>query len=151
MTAWVPNIYGLMAIQRKVAEGTGTPIGPITVISHSLGLNPGDAGLMERAQRVAEAWDRDDDINPETGKRELRADPNGYFTIDIDERAKQIHVQHWYKDLPIKEYRGKKAAVIERAIIGDMAVSLVSHALWLGRELADAEARLRRPRKQQDQ
>ena len=101
---------------------------------------------MERAQRVADAWDRDDDINPETGKRELRADPNGYFTVDVDEDSRQIKVQHWYKDLPLKEYRGRNAAVVERAIIGDMAVSLVSHALWLGRELARAEQRLERLR-----
>jgi thymidylate synthase len=40
LTAWLQNVYGLMAIQRHVAEAVGLPAGPITVVSHSLGADP---------------------------------------------------------------------------------------------------------------
>ena len=40
MDAWLLNVYGLMAIQKWVADVIGIPRGAIVVISHSLGLDP---------------------------------------------------------------------------------------------------------------
>ena len=36
------NLYGLMAIQAWVAKRAGLPPGAIVVVSHSLGLDPGN-------------------------------------------------------------------------------------------------------------
>lgn len=44
--------------------------------------------------------------------------------------------------MPVKRYEGVRAEDIERDLSKDMAVSLVSHAMWLGRELARTEQRL---------
>jgi thymidylate synthase len=72
----------------------------------------------------------------------LREDPNGYFLVTVDQENAEIVAEHRYEGLLVKQYRGGRAAKIEREVIGDMAVSLVSHAIWLGRELAMKEQAL---------
>jgi thymidylate synthase len=142
LTAWLQNVYGLMAIQRHVAEAVGMEIGPITVISQSLGIDPRSPRYV-LGRDIAEAWTRDDDVDRRTGRHSLREDPNGYFVVTIDEEDGCIVADHRFGGLSIKQYRSDRAARIEREISGDMAVSLVSHALWLGRELTTKEGMLR--------
>jgi thymidylate synthase len=139
LTAWLRNVYGLMAIQRHVAAGCEMEIGSITVISHSLGLDP-TSPHYRLARSLSEGWRRDDDRDHETGKYTLREDPNGYFVVSIDERARRILVEHRFGGVLVKRYSGERADALANEISGDMAVSLVSHALWLGRELARNEA-----------
>lgn len=141
LIAWLENVYGLMAIQRHVAEGAGMPIGPITVISHSLGIDPANSGFA-RAQRLAERWKRDLDWDREAGKYSLRNDPNGYFRVSIDVENDCIVAEHLFAGVVLKRYTGKTAAQLAEEINADMSVSLVSHAMWLGAELARKEAQL---------
>lgn len=143
LVAWLQNVYGLMRIQQEVCRQVEIPPGPLTVISHSLGIDPRNP-RYELARAIAAAWDRDEDVDRSTGKHSLREDPNGYFIVTVDEEAAEIVAEHRYGGLLVKQYRGDRAAKIEREIIGDMAVSLVSHALWLGRELALKEQALKR-------
>ena len=63
--------------------------------------------------------------------------------MTVDEPAGEIVAEHRYDGLLVKQYRADRAIKIEREIIGDLAVSLPSHALWLGRELTTKEAQLR--------
>ena len=142
LAAWLQNVHGLIAIQREICRRTGMPPGPITVISHSLGVDP-RSPRYQVARNLAERWERDEDNDRETGAYRLREDPNGYFIVTVDEEAGEIVAEHRYGGLLVKQYRGDRAVRIERQIIGDMAVSLVSHALWLGRELSIKEAALR--------
>jgi Thymidylate synthase len=132
LTAWLQNVYGLMAIQQRVCRHTGMPPGPITVVSHSLGIDP-RSPRYEVAQGISRRWTRDEDVDRITGRHVLREDPNGYFVVRVDNN--EIVVDHRYEGILLKQYRSSNAAKIEREIAGDMAVSLVSHALWLGREL----------------
>jgi hypothetical protein len=143
LTAWLQNVYGLLRIQGEVCRRTGMPPGPVTVISHSLGIDP-RSPRYGFAQRIAQRWSRDEDVDRATGKHSLREDPNGYFLVTVDEEAGELVAEHRYGGLLVKQYRGDRAAKIEREVAGDMAVSLVSHALWLGRELTAKEAILRR-------
>jgi thymidylate synthase len=143
LTAWLQNVYGLIGIQRNVCKRTETPPGPLTVISHSLGIDP-RSPRHEFARGIAERWTRDEDVDRDTGKHSLREDPNGYFVVTVDEEAGEVVAEHRYGGLLVKQYRGDRAAKIERDVIGDMAISLVSHALWLGRELMTKEEILRR-------
>jgi thymidylate synthase len=143
LTAWLQNVYGLIGIQRYICERTGMSPGPVTVISHSLGIDP-RSPRYEIARRIAERWTRDEDVDRDTGKHPLREDPNGYFVVTVDEEAGEIVAEHRYRGLLVKQYRRDRAAKIEREVIGDMAVSLVSHALWLGRELMTKEGILSR-------
>jgi thymidylate synthase (methanogen type) len=139
LRAWLENVYGLMALQQEVCKRVGMPPGPITVISHSLGINPEDP-RYQFARDLAGNWKRDEDLDRETGVHTLREDPNGYFIVTIDEEEDEIVAEHRYGGLLVKQYRANRAAKIERQVIGDMAVSLPSHALWLGRELSVNEA-----------
>jgi hypothetical protein len=142
LTAWLRNVYGLMAIQRHVADGCGMGIGQITVISHSLGIDP-SSPHFQLARSLEESWRRDEDRDGQTGKYSLREDPNGYFVVSVDERERRLVAEHRFRGVLIKRYSGERADALTSEIAADMAVSLVSHALWLGRELARGEAALR--------
>jgi len=139
LTAWLRNVYGLMAIQRHVAERCGMEIGSITVVSHSLGIDP-MSPRFGVARSLSEGWRRDDDRDHETGKYSLREDPHGYFVVSVDECGRRIVVEHRFGGVLVKRYSSRHADALANEISGDMAVSLVSHALWLGRELARSEA-----------
>ena len=127
MDAYPMNLYGLMAIQAWVAERAGLPSGAITVISHSLGLDPKE---LDRAMLII-------------GQRpfKVRLDPMGYFRITLD--GKEILVEHRFEDVTLKEYRGKKAASLQHEIARDVALSDINHAIYLGRQLAKAEMALK--------
>jgi thymidylate synthase len=143
MSAWLENVYGLMAVQRYVAEGAGMAPGPITVISHSISVS-GEPGVVAQAQKVAAAKQTDDQVDRRTGKREPRFDPHGNFAVTVDRDAGEIVVQHSFDGMRIGEYRGKSAEAVEAQIARDVAISEISHALYLGREIARKEMELKR-------
>jgi thymidylate synthase len=142
LSAWLKNAYGLMAVQRHVAERVGMEPGALTIVSHSLGINPAEPGY-ERARALADAWVTDEDFDEETRTSSLPEDPNGTFVVSVDLDTRQLIAEHWAREgLMLKRYVGTRADRLAREIIGDMAVSLPSHAMWLGGELARNEALL---------
>jgi thymidylate synthase len=140
--AWPENVYGLMAIQGHVAERVGMKPGPITVLSNSLGINP-ESPRYELARAIEGSWKTDDDLDRETGKYSLREDPHGYFVVTVDQERGLIVAEHRFGGVLLKRYEAERAVTIEREVATDMAVSLVSHAMWLGRELTLKERVLR--------
>ncbi|VFM95195.1 MAG: thymidylate synthase [Candidatus Kentron sp. G] len=139
-TAWLENLYGLMEIQTFVGDRVGMRIGPITVISHSISVSEDS---LDIAKAIAGAKRTDDPIDPKTGKREPRYDYNGDFTVTVDRDTREIVVHHTYRGMTLTEYRGRRAEELEAKIARDCAVSEISHALYLGREIARKEAMLR--------
>lgn len=137
LRAWLENVYGLMAIQRFVAEGVGMPMGSITIISHSITIDPAGSGL-EQAQIVCNFR------NNEQLSSEFRRDPHGDFLISVDEQKKMIVVDHRFEGHLLHQYVGRSAEGLSKEIFADLAVSDLSHAMYLGRELGRAEARLQR-------
>jgi thymidylate synthase len=144
LTAWLQNVYGLMALQRHVARSAGMDVGPLSVISHSLGIDP-RSPHFELARAIAARWSRDDDVDRRTGKSSLREDPAGYFLVGVDRERGRIVAEHRFAGVLIKRYEARRASAIERQVAADMAVTLVSHALWLGRELTRHEQLLADP------
>ena len=140
--AWLENVYGLMAVLNHVADEAGMEPGAITVISHSLTVDP-DSPRFGVAQAVAESWKSDDDLDRESGKYSLRQDPNGYFEVSADHERGVIVAEHRYGGMLVKRYEAERAVTIEREVAADMGVSLASHAMWLGRELTTKEQLLR--------
>lgn len=140
--AWLENVYGLMAIQGHVAGGAEMVPGSITIVSNSLGIDPASPRYA-LASSLAEGWTSDDVIDRETGKHSLREDPNGYFVVSVDRERGVIVAEHRFGGVLVKRYEAERAVTIEREVAADMAVSLVSHALWLGRELTAREQQLR--------
>jgi len=142
LRAWLENVYGLMAVQRYVAERTGMGVGALTVISNSLGINPA-ATEYERARALADQWVNDGDFDEASRKYTLRHDPNGTFVVFVDTDDDEIIAEHWAQGVLQKRYGNRRADMISREVAADMALTLPSHALWLGAELARAEAKLR--------
>ena len=106
LSAWLENVYGLMAIQRHVADQLDLTLAPLTVISHSLGIDPNNPRYA-LARRIAERWKRDDDRDVDSGKYSLRVDPNGYFVVSVDEAQRCIVAEHRAGGVLVKRYRGR--------------------------------------------
>jgi len=141
MDAWMENFYGLMAVQRYVSERVEMQPGPVTVFSHSISISPDS---LDRAQPIAQGKRTDDRIDPDTGKREPRYDYHGNFTVTVDMESRELVVHHSYQGMTLTEYRGRSAEELESQLARDCALSEISHALYLGRELARKEALLKR-------
>jgi thymidylate synthase len=146
MEAWPENVYGLIAIQRFVAEKAGMEPGPLTVFSHSISI---DVSSLEKARKIATSKESDEVYDPATGKHGPRMDPNGAFTTTFDRATWEIVVEHSYNGMKIHEYRGKSAEEIERQLARDVALSELSHALYLGREVARKEFEMKAARAQE--
>ena len=130
LDGWLLNLYGLMAIQELVADKIGLPVGAITVISHSISIDPKE---LDRALTVV-------------GKRKwkMHLDPMGYFRVTLD--GDEILVEHRAEDVTLKEYRGRTAMAVQHQIARDAALSDINHAMYLGRQLAKAEMALKEGR-----
>ncbi|MCE1247401.1 MAG: hypothetical protein LWY06_12210 [Firmicutes bacterium] len=127
LDAWLKNFYGLMKIQNTVCEKLKAEPGPITVISHSISIDP---RRIETVKSIAGLM-----------KSGVVHDPCGNFRIDTEDG--EIVVRHFYRGMQINEYRNKSSLVIQHQLNRDRAVSDISHAIYLGRMLEKAETCLK--------
>jgi len=138
MSAWLVNLSGLMSIQATVLNGLkqfNLSIGSITVISHSITIDPAATDKMPLAQGYLKDGWRNSNGEP---KSTFKPDPQGYFSFTIDNgELVVIHMSN--QQLKLKEYRGKTAEDIERQLVHDCAIYEPSHALYVGRELYKLE------------
>jgi len=126
LDAWLKNVYGLAMAQQVVADSIGMPVGPLSVISHSISIDPSKYDL---ASRVASS-------KPFS----VNIDSNGHFTVSIDRESGEVVVFHMSdKGFLLHEYRSAKAERIQHELARDCAISDINHALYLGRQLAKAE------------
>jgi len=135
MEAWPENLYGLISIQRFVCERAGMEPGPITVVSHSISI---DVPSLDKAKKIADGKESDEVLDAH-GKMGPRFDANGTFTTTYDRSTWELIVEHSFDGMKLQEYRGKSAEEIERQLARDVALSEISHALYLGREIARKE------------
>jgi len=79
------------------------------------------------------------------GRREpLWYDPKGFFVVALDHAAGEIVIRHYARDYtPAHEMRAHSAEAIVLGLLREELVSQLSHAGYLGAELAKAEAALR--------
>jgi len=141
--AWLKNFYGLMMIQGYVADRVDLNIGSITVFSHSISID-GSPDVLARAKALAATRVSDDDEDFLGKRRHLRRDSHGEFSVTVDSETCEIVVLHMYNGVVCNEYRGKTSEELEKQLTCDMAISLISHAMYLGREIAHQEDRLKR-------
>ncbi len=78
------------------------------------------------------------------GKREpLQYDPKGYFVITVDREEEQIVLRHYLTDhTPAHEMRGRVAGSMFLGLVREGLVTQLSHAGYLGEELAKAQIAL---------
>jgi tetrahydromethanopterin S-methyltransferase subunit A len=83
-------------------------------------------------------------ITPGGQREPLIYDPKGYFVITLDRAAGQIIIRHYLPDhTPAHEMRGRAAESMLLGLLREGLISQLSHAGYLGGELAKAEAALR--------
>ncbi len=122
--AWLKNAYGLMKCLEEVSRDSGIPMGELTMISHSISIDP---SRFDVAERVAKSRGFEIDF-----------DPNGQFAVSLEEG--EIVARHLDDSgRVLGEYRSKKAERIQHEIARDCAISDVNHAMYLGRQLARAQ------------
>jgi len=126
LDAWLKNVYGLMKAQEIVANGAGLEVGPLTVISHSISVDPAN---YDTALRIANAKGFS-----------LEMDPNGQFVVTLDDESGEIVVHHLSNEgVTLHEYRSAKAERIQHEINRDCVISDVNHAMYIGRQLERAQ------------
>jgi tetrahydromethanopterin S-methyltransferase subunit A len=82
-------------------------------------------------------------IRPGGQREPLIYDPKGYFVITIEPEQKEILLRHYLPDhTPAHEMRGRGATSMLLGLLRDGLVTQVSHAGYLGEELAKAQTAL---------
>jgi len=80
-------------------------------------------------------------IRPGGQREPLQYDPKGYFVITLDREGEQIVLRHYLPDhTPAHEMRGRSAGPMLLGLLREGLVSQLSHAGYLGEELAKAQA-----------
>ena len=83
-------------------------------------------------------------IRPGGTREPLQYDPKGYFVITLDREQEQLIIRHYLPDhSPAHEMRGHSAGSMLLGLLREGLVTQLSHAGYLGEELAKAEAALR--------
>ncbi|HOI59879.1 MAG TPA: thymidylate synthase [Candidatus Pacearchaeota archaeon] len=126
--AWPQNAYGLLKIQKEIAEALNLKIGKLIITSCS-------AHIYERdyldAQKIIEKY---------KSKLECEIDPRGNFVIEVNN--KEIFVKHINANGDfLQEFKGKNAQEIRDQI--STFITDVAHAIYLGTELHKAELALK--------
>jgi thymidylate synthase len=125
-TAWIRNVYGLLPILNGMAAALEVPAGPLIVISQSISLRKSE---LDKVASVIELYERK--------FVQYRPDPNGHFEISIGD-GRIVAIQR-FEGAVVNRFEGRSAQVLEHHIARACAVSELTHALYLGRELARAE------------
>lgn len=118
-----------------------------TITAHISGLvarNPGRFAAAEELPTMIPTEPQFTIIQP-GGKREpLQYDPKGYFVITLDREEEQIILRHYLPDhTPAHEMRGRVAGTMLLGLLREGLVTQLSHAGYLGEELAKAQIALR--------
>lgn len=118
-TAWIENVHGLINLQAMVAGRLQLPIGPLTVISHSISIDPGQLPLIESI------------VN--SRKWKLRNDNRGDVVFSIND-GKAV-VEHKMSGVLLKRYESANIEALSHQLAQDYIVSDLNHALYVGRQL----------------
>ncbi|HEX3269128.1 MAG TPA: hypothetical protein VHR15_00670 [Ktedonobacterales bacterium] len=106
--------------------------------------NPGRFAAGDGSAGMLQAEERFMPIRPGGVREPLQYDPKGYFVITPDREQEQLIIRHYLPDhTPAHEMRGRSAGPMLLGLLREGLVTQLSHAGYLGEELAKAEAALR--------
>jgi thymidylate synthase len=134
----MPNCYGLSGLQERVAKELSLDVGALTMYCNSLAIDP-QSDKMAAAKAIEKRWRGASRPGSSGDRNGIGGDPRGYFIVEADRAACTIVASQYVDGLLVRRYTARRAEVLQRYIVRDMAVSDLSHALWLGQELARAE------------
>ncbi len=105
--------------------------------------NPGTFKTDKTLTSTSAAGERFTSIRPGGQREPLLYDPKGYFVISIDPEQKEIILRHYLPNhTPAHEMRGRGATSMLLGLLRDGLVTQLSHAGYLGEELAKAQTAL---------
>lgn len=137
--AWPQNAFGLRMLQNLVYKellGIYPELKLGDLVIHSLSAHIYDDS-WEDAKQIVERYYEQEVTHP----RNLR-DPRGNFIIRVEND--EIVAEHYSPDeILLKVYRNKRVMPLYVEISRNSAVSVISHALYLGTELQKAEAAIK--------
>ncbi|HLY29772.1 MAG TPA: hypothetical protein VKQ36_01970, partial [Ktedonobacterales bacterium] len=106
--------------------------------------NPGRFAAGDGSVGMFQAEEQFMPIRPGGAREPLQYDPKGYFVITLDREQEQIIIRHYLPDhTSAHEMRGRTAGPMLLGLLREGLVTQLSHAGYLGEELAKAEAALR--------
>jgi tetrahydromethanopterin S-methyltransferase subunit A len=135
--------------QVEVVDLTGeTDVSKLAAVIRELAArNPG------RFSQSVLGWDQANDreaegefktLRPGGHREPLAYDPKGFFVITLDRQAGNIAVRHYLPDnTPAHILSGRNSEAILLGLLREGLISQMSHAGYLGAELAKAETALR--------
>ena len=104
---------------------------------------PGRFAAGEESAGMASYDERFTAIRPGGQREPLQYDPKGYFVIALDREEELIVLRHYLPDhTPAHEMRGRVAGSMLLGLLREGLVTQLSHAGYLGEELAKAQAAL---------
>jgi tetrahydromethanopterin S-methyltransferase subunit A len=108
------------------------------------GLSDRNPGVFMTGQKeVSRSQEEFVSIRPGGQREPLLNDPKGYFVITIEPEQKEILLRHYLPDhTPAHEMRGRGATSMLLGLLRDGLVTQLSHAGYLGEELAKAQTAL---------
>ncbi|MEK6893958.1 MAG: hypothetical protein AABX10_00680 [Nanoarchaeota archaeon] len=129
VSAWLQNIYGLRAVQERVAEYAGLEPGQLNVRSRWIGIDPESAGTVSALKMVSQHRKAPLVVN----------DPRGYFTVRSSDG--KIVAEHYSPtgDL-LTRYTGRTAMEVKDQLRHARVISDPDHAMWIGYNLARAHS-----------
>lgn len=105
--------------------------------------NPGRFATDGEAPTMGAPDERFTSIRPGGQREPLQYDPKGYFVVTLDREREQIVLRHYLPDhTPAHEMRGRTAGTMLLGLLRENLVTQLSHAGYLGEELAKAQAAL---------
>src|SRR6266568_3702665 len=105
--------------------------------------NPGTFKTDKTLTSTSAAGERFTSIRPGGQREPLLYDPKGYFVISIDPEQKEIILRHYLPNhTPAHEMRGRGATSMLLGLFRDGLETQLSHAGYLGEELAKAQTAL---------
>ena len=100
-------------------------------------------GVFETGQSPSGKQGLFESIRPGGQREPLNYDPKGYFVISIEQEAGEIVLRHYLPDhTPAHEMRGRGATSMLLGLLRAGLVTQLSHAGYLGEELAKAQTAL---------
>jgi tetrahydromethanopterin S-methyltransferase subunit A len=106
--------------------------------------NPGRFAASDSVAGALQAVEQFTPIRPGGVREPLQYDPKGYFVITLDREQEEIINRHYLPDhTPAHKMRGRSAGSMLLGLLREGLVTQLSHAGYLGAELAKAEAALR--------
>jgi hypothetical protein len=109
-------------------------------------LSDRNPGVFVTGQKEGESKRKQEEfvsIRPGGQREPLSYDPKGYFVITIEPEQKEILLRHYLPDhTPAHEMRGRGATSMLLGLLRDGLVTQLSHAGYLGEELAKAQTAL---------